>query len=269
VSEIFVKGILGKYFLESVQSSSQGMLILYVVLACVLPAAVGYLLGSVNSAVLISRVFYRDDIRLHGSKNAGMTNMMRTYGIAAAIGTLIGDMLKTVLSVLLGALLLAEMGMYIGGLFSVLGHVFPLYFRFKGGKGVACAAAMVLCTEPLLFVVLMLLFVGIVALSRYISLGSVMCIMVYPLFLNRMYPVLHKTGGVPFVPTVVSFVLMVVVLLMHRENIRRLSRKEESKFEFKKSKKAEETVCGPDPEDGTDDVSQNGQNERISRNKRK
>ena len=265
MSEIFVKGIIGKYFLESVQTDSQGMLMLCVVLACVLPALVGYLLGSINSAVLISCVVYHDDVRSHGSKNAGATNMMRTYGKAAAVATLIGDMLKTVIAVFFGALLLAEMGMYIGGLFSVLGHVFPLYFRFKGGKGVACAAAMILCTEPLLFVVLMLLFIGIVALSRYISLGSVMCIMVYPLFLNRMYPALHKTGGVPFVPTVVSFALMVTVLLMHRENIRRLSRKEESKFEFKKSIKAAKVVS---EESDADDVKTNEQ-EPLPEKKRK
>ncbi|MBO5648390.1 MAG: glycerol-3-phosphate 1-O-acyltransferase PlsY [Clostridia bacterium] len=237
MSDILTKGIFGVLFLDNAQASSAGMLALYVALACVLPGVIGYLLGSVNAAVLISKVFYRDDIRRHGSGNAGMTNMMRTYGTGAAIGTLLGDMLKTILSVAIGALLAAEAGMYIAGMCSVIGHVFPVFFGFKGGKGVASTAALVLCTEPWAFAVIMLIFFCIVATTKYLSLGSVMCAMMYPLVLNRIYLLFRHTEGVPFIPTAVSFILMVLIVAKHKENIQRLMRGKESKFSFKKSVK--------------------------------
>ena len=161
MSEILTKGLFGVLFLDNAEASTQGMLALYVALACILPAVIGYLLGSVNTAVLISRAVYHEDIRTKGSGNAGMTNMMRNYGRGAAAATLIGDMLKTAISVGIGALLAAEAGMYIAGLFSVIGHIFPVFFGFKGGKGVASTAALVLCTEPVAFFILIFIFMYI------------------------------------------------------------------------------------------------------------
>jgi len=227
VSEILTKGLFGVLFLDNVEASSKGMLALYVALACVLPAIIGYLLGSINTAVLISRTFYREDIRTKGSGNAGMTNMMRTYGRGAAAATLVGDMLKTAISVGIGALLAAESGMYIAGLFSVIGHVFPIFFGFKGGKGVASTAALVLCTEPIAFIILIFIFICIVAATKYLSLGSIMTVMMYPLILNRVYMLVRDPAGVPFIPTLVSFVLMVMIVAMHRENIQRLMKGKE------------------------------------------
>lgn len=238
MSEILTKGLFGVLFLDNAEASSTGMLALYVALACVLPAVIGYLLGSVNTAVLISRAFYREDIRTKGSGNAGMTNMMRTYGRGAAAATLIGDMLKTAISVGIGALLAAEAGMYIAGLFSVIGHIFPVFFGFKGGKGVASTAALVLCTEPVAFFILIFIFICIVAATKFLSLGSIMTVMMYPLILNRVYMLIRDPAGVPFIPTMVSFVVMVLVIVKHRDNIRRLMKGEESKFTIKKSVKA-------------------------------
>ena len=106
MSEILTKGLFGVLFLDNAEASSTGMLALYVALACLLPAVIGYLLGSINTAVLISKTFYREDIRTKGSGNAGSTNMLRTYGMKAAALTLSCDILKGVISTLLGFLIL-------------------------------------------------------------------------------------------------------------------------------------------------------------------
>lgn len=248
MSEILTKGLFGVLFLDNAEASSTGMLALYVALACLLPAVIGYLLGSINTAVLISKTFYREDIRTKGSGNAGMTNMMRNYGRGAAAATLIGDMLKTVISVGIGALLAAEAGMYIAGLFSVIGHVFPVFFGFRGGKGVASAGALILCTEPVAFFILMFMFICIVAATKFLSLGSIMCLMMYPLVLNRVYILIRDPAGVPFIPTIVSFVLMVLIVAKHRENIQRLLKGKESKFAIKKSVKVPASESTEEPE---------------------
>ncbi len=134
----FNQGILPTLINRMETSAGFAMLIAGIVLC----ALIGYLLGSFNFALILSRKMYKDDIRKHGSKNAGTTNMMRTYGSKAAGLTILGDMLKAVVAVILGALL---MGLYFGGyaaaLGCVVGHVFPVFFGFKGGKGVATAAA--------------------------------------------------------------------------------------------------------------------------------
>ncbi len=242
ITELFQKGLFGILFLDQATGASEGILFLRIFLCSLLPALIGYLLGSINTAVLISRHFYSDDIRTHGSGNAGATNIMRVFGKTAAAATFIGDFAKTALSVLAGYLLMGGNGAYIAGMFSVIGHVLPLFFHFKGGKGVVCVAALVFCTEPWVGVVLLCLFVGIVALSKYISLGSVMCALMYPLMLSRIYPYVRKTEGVPFIPTAVSFIVMVILVAKHKENIQRLIKGEENKFSFKKSVKSVKSV---------------------------
>ena len=191
-SEITTKGLFGILFLDNAEASSPGILALYVALACLLPAVIGYLLGSINTAVLISRTFYHEDIRTKGSGNAGMTNMMRNYGRGAAAATLIGDMLKTAISVVIGALLVAESGMYVAGFFSIIGHVYPVFFGFRGGKGVASMAALVLCTEPLAFFILIFMFICIVAATKFLSLGSIMAAMMYPLIQIPLFPIVKR-----------------------------------------------------------------------------
>ena len=209
---------------------------------------IGYLLGSINFALVISKVFYNDDIRNHGSKGAGMTNMLRTYGKKAAAFTLLGDILKTVVAVFIGALLLggalSAYGSYYGGLASIIGHVFPLYYGFKGGKGVASAAAMVLFTDPVVFLILFVIFVAVVAMTKYISLGSIVAIMFYPIVLNRINMLLWP--GEEFVNlhagqhTLIAFALGIFIVFLHRANIKRLRNGEENKVSFKSKKKESE-----------------------------
>lgn len=197
-----------------------------------------YLLGSVNFALVISKVFYRDDIRKYGSGNAGMTNMLRTYGKLAAGGTLFCDMFKAVISVLLGHFFYAQWGVggYMAGFFCVLGHIFPIFFKFKGGKGVATTAAMILTLDPLCFLFLIVLFIVIVASTKYVSLGSVISCMIYPLLTYKIALSGISGWGIGF-PVIFSFLTAAVVIFMHRENISRLRKGTENKISFSKTSK--------------------------------
>ena len=203
-----------------------------------------YLFGSLNFAIIISKLFYHDDIRKYGSGNAGTTNMLRTYGKLPAAATLLLDMSKGAVSVLFGLLILGDGvgkmvgdsavismgGTYLAGLFAVLGHMFPCFYRFKGGKGVATTAVVVLCTNPIVFCILLLVFLVIVIGTKMISLGSVMCMLVYPLLLSRFAPT--QPEGV-----LISFLIAALVIFMHRSNIKRIWEGKESKISFKKHQK--------------------------------
>ena len=192
-------------------------------------ALIAYALGSINFAIVISKKFYKDDIRKYGSGNAGMTNMMRTYGKGAAALTLLGDALKAAVSVLIGWLIMGMHfgGGYVGGLFAILGHIWPLYYRFKGGKGVITAAVSILMLNPTVFVILFVLFCIIVLVTRYISLGSVVCACIFPLL--TYYGTMPESRGFAFC---FSFLIALLIVVMHRENIQRLAHGEESKFTF-------------------------------------
>ena len=209
-----------------------------ILLCIVLP----YLLGSLNFAIIISKLFFRDDIRKYGSGNAGTTNMLRTYGKLPAAATLILDMSKGAIAVLLGFLILGTgvyteegytsvfSGTYIAGLFAILGHMFPCFYRFKGGKGVATTSVVVLCTNPFLFAILLLAFVIIVAGSKMISMGSVMCMLLYPVLMARLAA--DQPQGI-----LISFLIAALVIFMHRSNIKRIYEGKESKLSFKKHTK--------------------------------
>ncbi len=184
-----------------------------------------YLLGSINLSIIISSKFYNDDIRNHGSGNAGMTNVMRTYGKKMAIITFAGDFMKAVIASLVGRMLLGYIGAYIAGLFCFLGHIFPCFYKFKGGKGVVTACAMILMTNPLVCGILFALFVMLVLATKFISLGSVVCLLAYPIILDRvMGPGLH---------VLVAFLMGVLCAFAHRGNIKRILNGTERKFTFK------------------------------------
>lgn len=204
----------------------------------ILCIVIPYLLGSVNFSLVISKIFYKDDIRKHGSGNAGMTNALRTYGKGTAIIVLLSDMLKAVVSVVLGQLVLNTLGLggYMAGFFCILGHIFPIFFKFKGGKGVATTAAMVLTLDPLCFLILIVIFVIIVAATKYVSLGSIVCCMFYPILTYRFALAGLSGWGVGF-PVLFSFLTAAVVIFMHRENIKRLRNRTENKISFASKKK--------------------------------
>lgn len=187
----------------------------------------GYLLGSINLSIIISSRFYKDDIRRHGSGNAGMTNVMRTYGKKMAVITFAGDFGKAVVASLIGRLFFGYYGALIAGFFCFLGHIFPCYYRFKGGKGVVTAAAMIIMTDPVIALILFVLFVSLVALTKYISAGSVVCMLVYPVLLYNIY------SGFTGFPVLIGFAMGLLCAFAHRENLRRIFRGEENRFTFK------------------------------------
>lgn len=202
-----------------------------------------YLLGSVNSAIIVSGAFYKEDIRTHGSGNAGLTNMLRTYGKGAAGLTLLGDMLKTALAVLFTALLLGfdyRNGIslngfcYLAGLLAVIGHIFPIYYGFKGGKGVLATATMALVLTPLPFLILITLFIIIVAITRFVSLGSVCVATLFPFVVFACIKLVSGVESVPILLNVCTVLLAITVVWCHRANIKRLAKGTESKISFKK-----------------------------------
>ena len=202
------------------------------VLLCI---AVGYLLGSLNSAIIISRLFLHRDIRAHGSKNAGATNMLRTYGTKYAVMTLVCDMLKSAVATALGYLIgTVFIGAPIAGFFCIFGHMFPVFYRFKGGKGVACTGMVALMLDPWTFLIMLICFAVITAGTRYVSLASIMCGFLYPLLLRAFFP-----GGWVILMGVLTTAF---VTFMHRENIKRLWNGKESKISFSRKKKAEEST---------------------------
>ena len=232
--------LVGKLaLLWGAQNESVMLLAALGVLLC---AVGGYLLGSLNSAIIISHLFLRRDIRAHGSGNAGATNMLRTYGTKYAVLTMVFDMLKGTVATTLGFLLYGMGGAAVAGFFCVLGHMFPIYYRFKGGKGVATTAMVALMIEPWTFLVMLLVFVAITAMTRFVSLASIMCAFLYPILLNAFFPSPIMIDGV-LIPTGKGLVMLMglltaaFVIFMHRENIKRLWNGKETKISFSRKKK--------------------------------
>lgn len=211
--------------------------------ACILLCAVvGYLLGSLNSAIIISHLLLRRDIRAHGSGNAGTTNMLRTYGTKYAVMTLVFDMLKGAVAAALGYVLFWMSGAAVAGFFCIFGHMFPVYYRFRGGKGVATTAMVALMLDPWTFLAMLFVFVAITLMTRFVSLASVMCAFLYPILLNAFYPSPYMEAGVSILTGKGTVLLMgllttVFVIFMHRENIKRLWNGKESKISFSRKKK--------------------------------
>lgn len=216
----------------------------YIVIAVLLSIALGYFLGSINFALVISKLVYKKDIRNYGSGNAGMTNMARTFGKKAAIFTLLGDMLKGIAAVIIAQLLMGETTAYLAMLFAVIGHSFPVYYGFRGGKGVAVAAGMALYLEPIVFGILLLIFLFILITTKYVSLSSIMVMIIYPFLLYKLYFLSHgyldPELTIKMVPNIVvvvcSFAVSIIVIVLHRENIKRLRHGTENKVSFGKKK---------------------------------
>jgi glycerol-3-phosphate acyltransferase PlsY len=169
--------------------------------------------------------------------------MLRSFGWKAALLTLVGDLGKTAISIFIAGVFFGFQYVagisvsefcYVAGAAAVLGHVFPVYYKFKGGKGVVTAYASILMCDPVVFLILFIIFVIIVAFTKYISLGSVMCMLLYPVILDRMHRLVNGATGAYVIIAIFNAAL---IIFMHRENIKRLIKGKENKFSFKKSEK--------------------------------
>ena len=159
-------------------------------LALLLAIVISYLLGSINFAVIVSKIFAREDVRNMGSGNAGMTNVIRSVGLLPGIITFVGDFLKGIVAPIIGKYLLFPIifenapdcialyfsptyGLYICGFFCIIGHAYPIFFGFRGGKGVSTSIAVLYCIDWVVATFVLLTFLVIFLITKIISIGSI------------------------------------------------------------------------------------------------
>lgn len=215
-----------------------------IIIKLVIVAIISYLLGSCNFGVIISKSLKKEDIRESGSGNAGTTNMMRTYGKTLGILTIIGDIAKVFVAIWLAFKIMSveetkmifdrisDNPQYVlksfAGLFAVAGHIFPCFFKFKGGKGVATSGGMVIMIDWRIALILFAIFVLTILITRYVSLGSIIMAVLYPVFMGLF----HKDAGL----VIISLVFTLIVVTAHRENIKNLINHTENKIGSKNKK---------------------------------
>lgn len=201
----------------------------------VLPGIVGYLLGNISMGIMVSS-FYGVDIRRVGSLNPGMTNVLRTLGVFPAVLTLIGDSLKAFAAAWIGRLLGGDLGMLIGGLAAMIGHVWPVFFRFEGGKGIAAALGMVCAIKPLMGLLMFAFELLVAGVTRYVSLASILSCIIYP-FVTALF-----FRGSDNFWLYVGFAAAGAALMIfgHRKNIERLIKGTENKLDFGEIKQVSE-----------------------------
>lgn len=226
------------YLIEKYSLGGTGGAILLNIVGVILCILIPYLLGSLNFGIIVSRALFKEDVRDYGSGNSGSTNILRSYGIKAAVLTFLGDFLKGALSVVIGMLILQTsvettggfvlrpIGGWIASFFVVFGHMFPVYFHFRGGKGIASAAGTIAVTSPLTLGILVLIFLVIVVGTKYVSLGSVMVALIYPFLISR----LDRPVGIN---VIMALMTGLFIIFMHRDNIKRLWEGTESKVSFR------------------------------------
>lgn len=233
IYNLFHNGILGWIFGKYGLTPADTVTAVAIGIAFVLTIAVSYLLGSVNCALVVSKVFYHDDIRNYGSGNAGATNITRSYGAKAGLLTFFGDGLKGVLSIVFACALfggtnpfLLVTSAYLAAFICILGHIFPCFSHFRGGKGFATTAMCVLALNPMIFAILAVIFFALVAGSHYVSLGSVVSVLFYPVLLASFDNIFSHYG----VSVLFSFLIAALVTWAHRGNLKRIYAGNERKF---------------------------------------
>lgn len=207
-----------------------------------LTALVAYLIGSISGAIIISKKVSGSDIRESGSKNAGTTNMLRVHGKKLAVMTLLVDVIKGVVAVLIGILIDSVLNRhygiignmkYIAAVFAILGHDFPIYFGFKGGKGVATSIGVALMLDWKVGLIVMIAALVIMAASRYVSLGSVIGAVIYPCIVAAFMLGMGEFNAAYLISAIIIGLLIIV---KHKSNIERLKNGTENKLFQKREK---------------------------------
>lgn len=205
-------------------------------------AVLSYLLGSLNFGVILSNTVKKEDVRDSGSGNAGTTNMMRTYGKTLGLLTIAGDILKVMVAIWIAFKIMDVEELKVtldnasdypqvvlksfAGLFAVLGHIFPCFFKFKGGKGVATSGGMVIIIDWRIALILLVIFALIILITKYVSLGSILMAVFYPVFIGIFYK--------DIILVLIATVFTIIVVVAHRENVKRLINHTENKIGQKK-----------------------------------
>jgi glycerol-3-phosphate acyltransferase PlsY len=203
-------------------------LLAFLIFVSAIPA---YVVGSINGAIITSISLYRKDIRKFGSGNPGLTNFYRVFGKGGSLLVIIIDVLKTVVPVLLGGWLIGRyvdltfFGRAVSGFFVMLGHCFPVFYRFNGGKGVMALGTLLFIVDWRVALISWGVFVVTVLISRYVSLGAILGSAMYPVSL-----LILNLGGAK--ELVVAALCALLVIFRHRENIKRLVTGKESRFRF-------------------------------------
>lgn len=197
-------------------------------LKCVLIAVASYLLGNISTGLLVSKAFGVRDIRKHGSGASGSTNVLRTLGWLPSVLTLAGDCLKGYLACMFGRWLAGDLGMLLGGLCAILGHDFPVFLGFKGGKGIATSLGLILAIDPWLALALLVVEILVVAVTRYMSVASVVTTFAFPVLCAILYT--ERENYPLFI--VFACLASALSLFCHRGNIRRLLHGEENRLDF-------------------------------------
>lgn len=187
----------------------------------ILYSIVAYLLGSLPFALIVGKVGYNIDVREHGSRNLGATNAFRVLGVKAGSIVVVADILKGTIAVLIPFLFHADVYLLMIGVFAVIGHTYPLFAKFRGGKAVATSAGIILGVSPLLFGILILTFLGSLYVTKYVSLASMISAIV-----ALITTLIMQDIGL----FLVILTLAIFVFYRHRENIKRIKNKTEPKI---------------------------------------
>ena len=209
------------------------------IVSAIISIIISYLLGSINSSITVIRIWKKVDIREYGSKNAGLTNTLRVFGNGQALVTLLCDLAKGVAAVLLCRLIAYLIGVdntlvigYVAGVAAVFGHIYPVFYGFKGGKGVLVAATTLLALDPLTFSIVIPFFALILYITRYVSVSSILAAIAYPI--TNYFTQSIRGIEMPLVNSLFALIICVMIIYKHKPNIERLINHTENKFSFHK-----------------------------------
>lgn len=208
----------------------------------IIVAIIAYLLGSISFSIIFTKKMAGIDVREIGSKSAGTTNVLRAAGKKAAALTLICDVLKGVVAILIAVLagkivkgLDGALLVQLAGIFAILGHMFPIFFQFKGGKGIATALGVLLIVNWQIALICLVFAIVLIAITKMVSVGSIAAGILFPVlvaFINQNYIVITETSNWSYFAF--SIIIAIFVVFNHRNNIKRMSEGTENRISFKK-----------------------------------